>query len=379
MKNFLLHKKDGKSYARAGLLKTPHGEIHTPAFIPVGTQGTVKTLDSTELLNCGVEVIQGNAYHLYFRPGVEIVKQMGGLHKFCSWERSILTDSGGFQVFSLSGLRKITDAGVEFKYPPDGSTHMFTPEKSIEIQYNLGADLIMCFDECVPYPTEKEYAEKALLRTIQWAKRCKDKFDSLCSAIEEVQRPLLLGIVQGSVFPELRKMSAELTLEIGFDGYALGGLSVGEPKPLLYEITQSSAGCLPDAELHYLMGVGTPEDLWECVSRGIDLFDCVQPTRNARNGQVFTRNGKLNMRNSIYKTDPRPFDPLCHCPVCKKYSRAYVNHLFHANEILAPRLNTLHNIFFMIELTKIIRESIIAGDFTEKKEVFLKNYTGGVE
>lgn len=370
MKNFEIVKKCSQTKARIGKFFTQHREIETPVFIPVGTQGTVKTLSSEELKEIDVQIIQGNAYHLYFRPGIEIIKKGGGLHNFINWDGAILTDSGGFQVFSLSRLRKITSEGVRFSYPLDGSEHFFTPEKSIEIQIALGADILMCFDECTPYPCDYSYAKESMERTLDWAKRSKIRYQA-----SGIRHQLLFGIIQGSVYSDLRKESAEKTIEIGFDGYALGGLSVGEPKEKMYEIVEKITPLLPENYPHYLMGIGTPEDIWEAVERGIDIFDCVQPTRNARNGQLFTTSGKVNIKNAIYREDFRPLDEECNCPVCRNYTRAYLAHLYHAGEILALRLNTLHNLYFMVKLLKLIRESIKENSFLQEKDKFLAKYS----
>ncbi len=379
-KEFEVIKKDKETEARTGKIFTAHGEIKTPVFIPVGTQGTVKTLSSEELEQVEVEIIQGNAYHLFFRPGMEVIKKAGGLHKFINWDRAILTDSGGFQVFSLSGcrttagsLRKITPEGVKFSYPLDGSEHFFTPEKSVEIQIVLGADILMCFDECTPYPCGYEYAKNSLAITLDWAKRSKQTFSVQRSAFSGERQ--LFGIIQGSVYADLRKESALRMVEIGFDGYALGGLAVGEPKEEMYRIIKEIVPLLPENYPHYLMGVGTPEDIWEAVESGIDMFDCVQTTRNARNGQLFTNSGKINIKNAIYREDLRPLDEECNCPVCRNYTRAYLFHLYRAGEILGLRLNTLHNLYFFVKLMNLIRESIGKGNFLEEKKKFLNKYS----
>ncbi len=381
-KKFQVIKKDKETKARAGKIYTAHGEIETPVFIPVGTQGTVKTLSSEELEQANVQIIQGNAYHLSFRPGIEVIRKAEGLHNFMNWKRAILTDSGGFQVFSLSNLREVTPQGVKFRYPYNGSEHFFTPEKSIEIQLALGADILMCFDECTPYPCDYEYAKNSMERTLEWAKRCKEKFQVENLKFEEnknyqlltINHQLLFGIVQGGIYSDLRRESAEKTIEIGFDGYALGGLSVGEPKEKMYEIVEKIVPLLQEDLPHYLMGVGTPEEIWETVGMGVDMFDCVQPTRNARNGQVFTTFGKLNIKNATYRNDFRPLDEECLCPVCQNYTRAYLSHLYRAEEILGLRLNTLHNLYFMIKLFGLIRKSIVENCFLEEKEKFLNKY-----
>ena len=382
MKNFEIIKKCSQTKARVGKIFTPHGEIETPVFIPVGTQGTVKTLSPEELKEIDVQIIQGNAYHLYFRPGIEVIKKAGGLHNFINWDRTILTDSGGFQVFSLSHLRKITPEGVKFSYPLNGSEHLFTPEKSIEIQNTLGADILMCFDECTSYPCDYTYAKNSLVLTLDWAKRCKKKSQVSSLKFKEdkndqpstINHKLLFGIIQGSTYLDLRKESALRTVEIGFDGYALGGLAVGEPKEEMYKVIEETVPLLPENSCHYLMGVGTPGDIWEAVELGIDLFDCVQPTRNARNGQLFTTFGKINIKNAIYRDDFRPLDEECDCLLCRNYMRAYLSHLYRAGEILALRLNTLHNLYFMVKLLKLIQISILENRFFEEKKKFLDKY-----
>ncbi|MDD5688555.1 MAG: tRNA guanosine(34) transglycosylase Tgt [Elusimicrobia bacterium] len=368
-KNFELKKKDG--FARSGILHTPHGDIETPFFMPVGTLGTVKTLSPKELIEIGSQIMLANTYHLYLRPGTEIIKQAGGLHKFIGWGKPILTDSGGFQVFSMKGLRKITEDGVEFTSHIDGSKHFFSPEKVIEIQSILGSDIMMVLDECVSYPIEHDYAKASVELTLKWARRSKKVF--LSSQVLEFSN-LLFGIVQGSTYIDLRKESAEKTVEIGFDGYAIGGLSVGEPNNLMYEIVSETEKFLPENKPRYLMGVGSPENLWECVERGIDMFDCVLPTRNARNGQAFTSTGKINIRNAEYKNDFSPLDLECDCYTCKNFDRAYLNHLFRTEEMLGLRLNTLHNLHFVLGLMDKMRKSIEAGSFLEAKRDFLKKY-----
>src|SRR3989339_81634 len=369
-KNFELLKKDGK--ARLGILHTPHGDIETPYFMPVGTQGTVKAIFPSDLIKMGTEIILANTYHLYLRPGLDIIKQAGGLHKFINWSLPILTDSGGFQVFSMSDLRKISEQGVEFRSHIDGSKHFFTPEKVIEIQDVLGSDIIMVLDECVHYPVEHDYAKASTELTLRWAKRSKVRFQELNLS----NNCLLFGIVQGSTYKDLRKFSAESTVEIGLDGYALGGLSVGEPNELMYEMVSETEQYLPEDKPRYLMGVGTPEDLFACIEQGIDMFDCVLPTRNARNGQALTSVGKINLKNAGYRTDFSPLDPACDCYTCKNFTRAYLSHLFRAGEFLGLQLNSLHNLNFMLKLTEIIRRSISDGKFLEVKKDFLKKYQG---
>jgi len=366
MFNFSLIKSDPASSGRLGIITTLHGEINTPVFMPVGTQATVKTLSPEDLMSIGAEIILSNTYHLFLRQGHELIKEFGGLHRFMGWERPLLTDSGGFQVFSLAELRKIAEEGVTFQSHIDGGAkHSFTPEYAIEIQEALGADIIMTFDECIPFPATHDYARESLERTLRWARRCRDAKRDTGQA--------LFGIVQGGMYPELRKQSAESLVDIGFDGYALGGLSVGETKPVMYEMIEASVPLLPGDKPRYLMGVGTPEDLLEGVDRGIDMFDCVMPTRNARNGTFFTSFGKIVIRNAQYERDRRPIDPECGCYTCRNFTRAYLKHLFNAGEVLALRLGTIHNLFFYLDLMRKVRASIDRGNFREfKREFFTK-------
>ena len=332
--------------------------------MPVGTQATVKTMSPQDLTELGAEIILSNTYHLFLRPGHELIREFGGLHGFMNWQRPILTDSGGFQVFSLADLRKITDEGVTFQSHLDGGAkHVITPEAAIGIQEALGADIIMAFDECIPYPATRDYAQEALDRTLQWAERCR--------AAKQDRGQALFGIVQGGMYPELRKRSAEALVATGFDGYAIGGLSVGETKPLMYEMVEATAPSLPEDHPRYLMGVGTPEDLVECVDRGIDMFDCVMPTRNARNGTFFTSFGRVVIRNARYERDPGPIDPECGCSTCRNFSRAYLRHLFNAGEVLALRLGTVHNLYFYLNLMREVRRNIELGTFGEFKKAFL--------
>jgi queuine tRNA-ribosyltransferase len=329
-------KKDAKSNARLGKISTPHGVIHTPAFMPVGTQGTVKSLLPETVRELGAEIILSNTYHLYLRPGHQLIKKLGGLHRFMNWNGPILTDSGGFQVYSLGALRKISEEGVTFQSHIDGSRHFISPEISIEIQEALGSDIVMCFDECTPYPADFEYAQKSLDLTLRWAERSKKA--------KKENGQALFGIVQGSVYPELRKKAIQEIVNIGFDGYALGGLSVGEPIETMLELVAEHAPLLPENAPRYVMGVGTPGDILACVERGIDMFDCVIPTRCARNGLLFTKFGKIVIKNAIFREDENPIDPQCDCYTCRNYSRAYLRHLFMAKEILALVLNTIHNV-----------------------------------
>jgi queuine tRNA-ribosyltransferase len=364
--NFSLIKKDSASSARLGKITTSHGEVKTPVFMPVGTQATVKTLSPEDLVGLGAEIILSNTYHLFLRPGHELIREFGGLHGFMNWNRPILTDSGGFQVFSLADLRKITEEGVTFQSHVDGGAkHFITPEVAIEIQEALGADIIMAFDECIPYPATRDYAQESLERTLRWARRC--------AAAKRDTGQALFGIVQGGMYPDLRKRSADALVDIGFDGYAIGGLSVGETKPVMYEMVEASVPALPEDKPRYLMGVGTPEDLLEGVERGIDMFDCVMPTRNGRNGTFFTSFGKVVIRNAQYEKDKLPIDPECGCYTCRNFSRAYLRHLYNAGEILALRLGTIHNLFFYLNLMRGVRSSIEQGRFVEfKKEVLSK-------
>lgn len=340
--------------------------------MPVGTQGTVKTAAPRDLHEAGAEIILGNAYHLYLRPGHALIRQAGGLHQFMGWDRAILTDSGGYQVLSLADLRKVTDEGVTFQSHLDGSHHLFTPEKVVEIQMALGADIMMCFDEPVPYPASREDASRAARRTADWAERCHQ-------AWKEGPRgpnpdPALFGIVQGGTYPDLRKENVRRLVETDFPGYAVGGLAVGEPESVTWEIVEVCAQELPEEKPRYLMGVGYPEDLVEAVGRGMDMFDCVLPTRNARTGTAFTSQGKVVVKNAAYASDFTPLDPECSCYACRQFSRAYLRHLFNAGEILAPRLLTLHNLHFYLGLMVRMREAIQQGGWEAFKQGFLAQY-----
>lgn len=369
MFSFKLLAKDKK--ARRGEIVTGTGKvINTPAFMPVGTQGTVKTLSPEDLKTAGAEIILSNTYHLYLRPGHKLIDTLGGLHKFMNWPGPILTDSGGFQVFSLKGLTKITEEGVRFQSHLDGSTHMFTPELAVEIQEALGSDIMMCFDEISPYPATGEHLKQAMERTTRWEERCKKA--------RTKPQLALFGITQGGTDQKLREESARQIVQVGFDGYAIGGLSVGESAALMLEMTAITASCLPEGKPRYLMGVGTPQDIVQAVACGIDMFDCVMPTRNARNGMLFTSRGKLNIRNAAYKEDPRPLDPECTCEACRNYSRAYLRHLFQSNELLGLRLNSLHNITFYQTMMRNIREAVMRGRYADFMEKFLRD-TSGVE
>ena len=347
---FKLIHKDKSSKARLGVLQTAHGEVNTPVFMPVGTQGTVKAMSNNELLECGAEIILGNAYHLSLRPGLEIIKKAGGLHKFMGWQKPILTDSGGYQVFSLAKLRKLSEEGAEFSSHIDGSRHFITPEKAIEIQEALGSDIMMTFDECIHYPAARDYVEQSLDLTTKWARRSKEYLRNTQYAIRSTKKQLLFGIVQGGTYLDLRKKAVEELLAIGFDGYAIGGVSVGEPQNLIHEISSYTASLLPEESSRYLMGMGTPVDILEAISNGIDMFDCVVPTRNGRNGQAFTWNGELQLRNAEHKEDFSPIDKDCECMACRLHTRAYIRHLFNTEEILGLRLVSLHNIHFYVKL-----------------------------
>ena len=348
--SFEVTSRDASSQARIGRLITSRGEVTTPAFMPVGTRGVVKAVSPDELWNMGYRLVLANAYHLYLRPGHRLVEQMGGLHRFMDWPGALLTDSGGFQVFSLGRLRKVSEEGVLFQSHVDGSMHMFTPELSVEVQEALGADVIMCLDDVKEYPVEREEAHEAVLRTTRWAARCLDS--------KKKVDPALFGIVQGSTFSDLRRLSAEGLTCLDLDGYAIGGLSVGEPRELMIEMIEVTVPHLPERSPRYLMGVGKPQDIVDGVLRGVDLFDCVLPTRNARNGMLFTSRGPLNIRNARHRDDPAPVDPQCTCSLCSRYSRAYLRHLFLEKEIYGHRLATLHNLSFYCKLMRETREAI---------------------
>ena len=350
MIEFQVIKQHSHSAARLGRILTPHGEIETPVFMPVGTQGTVKALSPEDIIQCGSGIILGNTYHLYLRPGHSVIKSLGGLHRFMNWDKPILTDSGGFQVFSLNTLAKVTEEGVTFKSHIDGSTHFFSPELSMEIQEALGSDIAMTLDEPTPYPSNHTTTEASLKLSSRWAARCK--------TAHQLESQSLFGIIQGGMYKDLRTQSTKEITEIGFPGYAIGGLSVGEEKNIMYDIAAHTAEYLPKNKPRYLMGVGTPEDLRQCSGMGVDMFDCVMPSRNARNGSLFTSQGKINIRNLQYKTDDSPLDPECACYTCKNYSRAYLRHLFIADEIFVMRLNTLHNINFYQKRMQSIRNAI---------------------
>jgi queuine tRNA-ribosyltransferase len=348
--HFEIIKKDAFSKARLGRVETDHGSFTTPAFLPVGTQGSVKSLTPEELVEIGVEAILGNTYHLYLRPGHETIGRLGGLHAFIHWERPILTDSGGFQIFSLGSLRKVSDEGVIFQSHLDGSSHFLTPEKVMEIQKALGTDIAMVLDECVPYPSPYEYVKASAEKTSRWAKRCLQ--------VKGEGDPALFAIVQGGVYRDLREKSVQTLVEMGFQGYAIGGLSVGEPKSMMLDVLVWTIPFLPEHTPRYLMGVGTPEDMINAVILGVDFFDCVLPTRNARNGTLFTSSGKISIKQAQYAEDRRPVDETCGCYTCRHYSRAYLRHLYLSKEILSSRLNTIHNLYYYISLLRKIREAI---------------------
>ncbi len=343
--------------ARLGRITTERGVINTPSFMPVGTNATVKSMSPDEMKGLGAEILLSNTYHLYLRPGHEIIRQVGGLHKFMKWDGPLLTDSGGFQVFSLSPLRKISDRGVTFRSHLDGSTHFLTPELVMEIQGALGSDIAMVFDECTPYPATREYALNSLRLTTGWAARC-------LKARVDGGRQALFAIVQGGIYRDLRRQSAEELVEMDFDGYAIGGLSVGEPKGLMHETVNYTARLLPRHKPRYLMGIGDLLDVLEAVAAGVDMFDCVMPTRNARNGTLFTGRGRISIKREEFRSDPSPLDPDCGCYTCRNFSRAYLRHLFMSREILSMRLNTLHNLHFYLEFFRKMRKAIEQGRFS---------------
>ncbi len=353
----VLH-RDARTGARRGVLHTPHGDVPTPVFMPVGTAGAVKAMPNDLLESLDTRIILSNTYHLYLRPGHERIEKLGGLHEFMSWNGAILTDSGGYQVFSHRELRSISEDGVHFRSHIDGSSNLFTPEKVVDIQRALGSDIAMVFDDCTSYPVGYVDAEASMELSMRWARRCRDHWDR-----QDDGTRALFGIVQGSVYPDLRKRSAEALNEIGFPGMAIGGLSVGEPKDLMYEIVGSTAPLLPREKPRYLMGVGTPEDLVRSIAMGIDMFDCVLPTRNARNGCLFTSQGRLLIKNAIYAEDQNPVDSSCNCPTCRRYSRAYLRHLFLTGEHLYAVYGTLHNLTFYLDMMRKIRQSIELDNF----------------
>ncbi len=366
--HFELIATDG--HARRGVMATPHGIVQTPAFMPVGTQGAVKGVTHRDLEAAGAEILLSNTYHLYLRPGDDLIARRGGLHRFIGWQRPLLTDSGGYQVFSLAERRTIDEQGVRFRSHLDGSLHLLTPEKAADIQAQLGSDIAMAFDECLAYPATPDAARRSMERTLRWAARGRERFETLKAAPVDgvtVTNPgqAQFGIVQGGVFPDLRAESARQTVAIGFEAYAIGGLSVGEPNDVMYDVTAATTAHLPADRPRYLMGTGTPADLVESVARGIDLFDCVLPTRNARNGQLFTSEGKMNIKNVRYAEDERPPDPACGCYTCRTCSRAYLRHLYQVGELNASTLNTLHNLTFYLDTLSRIRDAIAFGRFQD--------------
>ena len=362
-----LIKTDNRSKARRGRVNTPHGSIETPVFMPVGTAATVKAMRPDEVKEMGAQIILSNTYHLYLRPGHEIVREAGGLHKFMHWDRAILTDSGGFQVFSLGDLRKITEEGVEFRSHIDGSKHMLSPEKSMEIQNALGSDIMMAFDECAPYPADRDYVKKSLERTTRWLARCKE-------AHKNTESQSLFGIMQGGMYQDLRYQSATEIVEMDLPGYAIGGLSVGEPKELMLEVLDYCVDYLPAGKPRYLMGVGSPDYLFEGVERGVDMFDCVLPTRIARHGMAMTSHGKVSIKNAAYERDFSSLDPECDCYTCRNFSKAYLRHLFKSDEILSSMLLSNHNLHFLIHLMDGIRKAIEEDRFLEFKKEFYDKY-----
>jgi len=372
MFSFKITHKDKNSRARCSQLSTPHGVVETPVFMPVATQAAVKTISPKELDECSAQIILSNAYHLYLRPGLDVIKEMGGLHNFMSWDKPILTDSGGYQVFSLAFLRKHKSDGVEFQSHIDGSKHFLTPEKVIQIQRTLGSDIIMPLDDCIEYPATREMAKAALERTAHWAERSKNEY---LKSSPGKDKQVLFGITQGSTYDDLRKESCERLAELDFFGYAIGGLSVGEPQDLMYNTFSLATDNLPAEKPRYVMGIGMPEDILEAVSRGVDMFDCVIPTRYGRNGSAFTSEGKLTVRNAEFKSDDNPLDSNCDCYACKNFSRAYLRHLFNSSEMLGLRLVSLHNIYFFLKFTQDIRDAIKQDRFNEFKDNFMNKYS----
>ena len=364
--NYELVAEDRKTGARAGLLHTPHGVFKTPMFMPVGTQATVKTVTPEELEEMGAQIILSNTYHLFLRPGTELIHEAGELHRFMNWNKGILTDSGGFQVFSLGAMRKITEEGVYFRSFLDGSKQFLSPEISIRAQEDLGSDIAMAFDECIPYPADYEYARKSTERTTRWAKRC-------IKAHQRTDRGIF-GIIQGGMYKDLRKQSAMEISSMPFDGVAVGGLSVGEPHDLMYDILEETIQWMPKGKARYLMGVGTPDCLVEGVARGVDMFDCVFPTRVARNGMAMIHTGRMNMKNKQYERDFRPIEESCGCYTCRNYTRAYIRHLYKSEELLVFRLVTIHNLYFLLQFMRDMREAIVQGNFSEFREHFMEHY-----
>jgi queuine tRNA-ribosyltransferase len=373
---FQLSKNDKRTKARTGKLTTAHGEIRSPFFMPVGTNATVKTLSFESLLEFDTQIILSNTYHLYLRPGLDVIGEAGGLHKFMSWDRPVLTDSGGYQVFSLAKLRKLTDSGVQFQSHYDGSLQFFTPEKVVDIQCVLGSDIMMPLDECAPYPCGREQAEKSVKRTTVWARQSREYFLKMQSG---KRKQFQFGIIQGATFKDLREQSAKEILDIGFDGYAIGGVSVGEPVPVMFETLDWIMPLLPDDQPRYLMGIGLPDQIVKAVGEGIDMFDTCIPTRYGRHGSAFTREGRIVIRNAAYIKDFGPIDGACACRVCKKYTRSYIRHLLNSNEILGLKLITFHNVYFYIDLMRQIREAITNDTYQEFQKEFLKRYQSELE
>ena len=369
---FELLKTSDKYTARAGRIITDHGTVETPVFMPVGTRGTVKALSNDELIQASAQIILGNTYHLYLRPGLEVMHEAGGLHKFMNWNKPILTDSGGYQVFSLAHMRKIEGDVTTFRSHIDGSLHTLSPIRSMEIQRILGSDIMMVFDECTPYPCDYEYAKESLARTHRWEKLSKESSDN--SKTLWGHKQALFAIVQGSVYEDLRMESVKILTDMDFDGYAIGGLAVGEPKDIMYDLTRKVCEVLPITKPRYLMGVGKPEDIIHSIARGVDMMDCVLPTRNARNGTLYTRRGKMNIKKAEYKLDFNPPDPECLCPTCRNHSRAYLHHLYREGEITGLRLNSIHNITFFLNLVSDARKAIVEDRFPAFYEDFCQSY-----
>jgi queuine tRNA-ribosyltransferase len=375
---FEITARDGR--ARGGRLRLPHGVVETPAFMPVGTRAAVRGVTAAALEELGADILLANTYHLHLRPGEALVGRLGGLHAFMGWQRPILTDSGGYQVFSLASRRHVNEEGVRFKSHIDGSTHLLTPESVVDIQAQLGSDIAMAFDECPSWPVSIEQADAAMRRTLRWARRGRDRILALRNGeagvvTQPTPGQAQFGIVQGGTYRSLREESVAATLDVGFEGYAIGGLSVGEPVEVMYSVVEATAARLPEDQPRYLMGTGRPDDLVESVARGIDLFDCVLPTRNARNGQLFTREGPLNIRNARYAEDARPVEAACGCPACRAHSRAYLRHLFMAGELGGAVLNTLHNLYFYLDTMRRIRNAIAFGTFEDFRAGFLESYS----
>jgi queuine tRNA-ribosyltransferase len=375
----VLH-RDGA--ARRGELTTPHGVIQTPAFMPVGTRGAVKAITQRDLADLGAEIILGNTYHLYLKPGHEVIARCGGLHTFIGWERPILTDSGGYQVFSLATMRRVQEAGAEFRSHLDGSLHMLTPERAVDIQAELGSDIAMVFDECIASPSGPAPAREAMQRSVRWARRARERQVQLrhdAASVPDVRitnpGQAQFGILQGGIYPELRTESVQATIDIGFEGYAIGGLSVGEPVDVMYDVVGHTAPQMPDDRPRYLMGTGMADDLMECVARGIDMFDCVLPTRNARNGQLLTSRGPLAIKNARFAEDRAPADPGCGCYTCRTFSRAYLRHLFLAREMTSATLLTIHNLYFYLDTMRRIRDAIMLGSFETLRQEFHQTFS----